>query len=77
MDIKLILVVTLASIVSLTGTMIGASIGIIIKNPSQRMVGNINGLAAGLMLSVVMMDLIPESIAKVNIFYTEIGRAHV
>ncbi|KEH86364.1 zinc transporter [Clostridium novyi A str. 4540] len=72
MNIKLILIVTLASIVSLMGTIIGASIGVIIKNPSQKMIGNINGLAAGLMLSVVMMDLIPESIAKVNIFYTVI-----
>ncbi|KGM96267.1 zinc transporter [Clostridium novyi A str. 4552] len=70
MDIKLIFVVTVASIVSLLGTMIGASIGIIIKNPSKKVIGNINGLAAGLMLSVVMMDLIPESIEKVNVFYT-------
>lgn len=50
--------------------MLGASIGIIIRRPSKRVIGSINGLAAGLMLSIIMLDLIPESIAKINFFNT-------
>ncbi|CAG7839292.1 Zinc transporter ZupT [Clostridium haemolyticum] len=70
MDGKTIFIVTLASLFSLIGTMIGASLGIIIKKPSKNSIGNINGFASGVMLSVVMMDLIPEAISKITIFYT-------
>ncbi|AEB76944.1 ZIP family metal transporter [Clostridium botulinum C/D] len=70
MDGKTIFIVTLASLFSLMGTMIGASLGIVVKKPSKNSIGNINGFAAGLMLSVVMMDLIPESISKITMFYT-------
>ncbi|MCY6355495.1 ZIP family metal transporter [Clostridium sp. ZS2-4] len=46
--------------------MLGASIGIIIKKPTNKIIGNINAFAAGLMLSIVMLDLIPEAIININ-----------
>lgn len=63
---KFIVIVTIASLFSLGGTMLGASIGIIIKNPTNKIIGNINAFAAGLMLSIVMLDLIPEAIININ-----------
>lgn len=63
---KFIVIVTIASVFSLAGTMLGASVGIIIKNPTNKMMGNINAFAAGLMLSIVMLDLIPEAIININ-----------
>lgn len=57
-------IVLIGSIVSLIGTMIGASIGVLVKNPSRRLLGAIIGFAAGLMLSVVVFDLIPEALSK-------------
>lgn len=70
MDIRVILIVTAASIFSLAGTMLGSSIGVIIRKPSNKITGCVNGLAAGLMLSIVMLDLIPESISKINFLNT-------
>lgn len=64
---EFIIIVSLAGIFSLIGTMIGASIGIILKKPSRKMIANINAFAGGLMLSIVMLDLIPEAVAKVNL----------
>lgn len=55
-------IVVIGSIVSLMGTMIGASLGVIVKKPSSKFIGTIIGFAAGLMLSVVVFDLIPEAI---------------
>lgn len=66
----MLFIVTIASIFSLAGTMLGASIGIIIKKPSKKIIGCINAFAAGLMLSIVMLDLLPESILKINFFNT-------
>lgn len=66
MSVAVLLIVTIASFFSLAGTMLGASIGVIIRRPSRKIIGIINGLASGLMLSIVMLDLIPESISKIN-----------
>ncbi|WP_052222718.1 ZIP family metal transporter [Clostridium homopropionicum] len=66
--IKVLFVVTIGSFFSLVGTMLGASIGILFKKPSNRIIGCINAFAAGLMLSIVMIDLIPEAINKINFF---------
>jgi zinc transporter, ZIP family len=56
--------VFLGSCVSLLGTMIGASLGVLFKNPSRRLLGAMLGFAGGLMLSVVVFDLIPEAVGK-------------
>lgn len=58
--------------ISLLGTMIGASIGVVIKNPSNKMLSGITGFAGGLMLSVVVFDLIPESIREWSFPFTVI-----
>ncbi|MFL0195561.1 ZIP family metal transporter [Clostridium sp. WILCCON 0269] len=44
--------------------MIGASLGVVVKKPSNRFLGFIIGFAGGVMLSVVVFDLIPEAISK-------------
>ncbi|MDP4090626.1 MAG: ZIP family metal transporter [Bacillota bacterium] len=65
MNLKnVILIVLLSSLISLIGTMTGASIGIFFKRPSQKLLGAILGFAGGLMLAIVVFDLIPESIEK-------------
>lgn len=66
MSVAVLLIVTIASFFSLAGTMLGASIGVIVRKPSRKIIGSINGLASGLMLSIVMLDLIPESMSKIS-----------
>lgn len=61
---NIVVIVILSAMISLIGTMLGASIGIIFKRPSKKLLGAILGFAAGLMLSIVVFDLIPESIEK-------------
>mgnify|MGYP000867214532 CR=1 FL=1 len=57
-------ILIVGSIVSLLGTMIGASLGVAVKKPSNKLLGFIIGFAGGIMLSVVVFDLIPEAIGK-------------
>lgn len=64
MNGRLIIIVILGSLVSLIGTMIGASLGVLVKNPSKKLLGAIISFAAGLMMAVVVFDLIPEAIEK-------------
>lgn len=70
-------IIVLSALISLIGTMIGASIGVVVKNPSKRALGLILGFAGGLMLSIVMFDLIPEAIIKLGLkgtlFFSVIG----
>lgn len=69
---KYISIIILAMSISLIGTMIGASIGVIVRRPSKKFLGAIMGFAGGLMLSVVVFELIPEAIYKTNVLFTVI-----
>lgn len=72
LNINIVDIVIIGSTISLLGTMIGASFGVIIKEPSNRLISVIVGFAAGLMLSVVVFDLIPESIKTWGLLSTVI-----
>lgn len=61
---NILLIIIFGSLISLIGTMTGASLGVIVKRPSQRLLGAVIGFAGGLMLSIVMFDLIPEALEK-------------
>lgn len=66
MSANTIIILMFVSTVSLLGTLIGSSIGLLIRNPSKRFLGALIGFAAGIMLAVVVFDLIPECIKKWN-----------
>lgn len=55
-------------VVSQLGTMIGAIIGVFDRNPTDKYLGFLISISAGLMLSVVSFDLIPEGIKSINYF---------
>ncbi|WP_040210616.1 ZIP family metal transporter [Clostridium polynesiense] len=67
---KYIYIIILSMSISLAGTMLGASIGVIIKRPSKRLLGIIMGFAAGLMLAVVVFELIPEAVNMIGVPFT-------
>lgn len=76
---QLIIIILLGSIVSLIGTMIGASLGVIVKNPSNKLLGGLIGFSSGLMLAVVVFQLIPDSVKnwsfKGTLLFSIIGMA--
>lgn len=63
-------IILLSSLISLIGTMLGASIGTFVKNPSKRFISSIMAFAGGLMLSVVVFDLIPEAVEHAGFWYS-------
>ncbi|MCY6485613.1 ZIP family metal transporter [Clostridium aestuarii] len=65
-------VVTIASLFSILGTIVGASFASLIKEPSNKMIGIVNSFAAGLMFSIVIFDLVPEAMTKLN-FITSVN----
>lgn len=67
---NILLIIILGSIVSLIGTMLGACMGVMIKDLSKRTLGVLIGFSGGLMLSVVMFDLIPEALNNWSFFKT-------
>lgn len=77
MDIYLTYIIIVGSFVSMAGTMFGASLGVLVKNPSNRMLAVITGFAGGIMLSVVVFDLLPEAINNWNLskalFFSIVG----
>lgn len=70
LNYKIIYVSLFGCLVSLIGTVIGSFIAISFKKPSQKVLASILGFSGGLMLSVVMFDLIPESIQIWGLFKT-------
>lgn len=56
-------------IISLFGTVVGSIIGVIIRNPTKKILSIITGAAAGIMLSIVVFDLIPQSINNMKSLY--------
>ncbi len=71
--------VIVGSVFSMLGTMIGSGIGVVLSKPSKNTLAFINGIASGIMISITLFDLIPESIEKIKLnfclFYILIGFA--
>lgn len=63
-------IIVFGSIVSLLGTMLGASIGVFVKKPNDKFLGVIIGFAGGVMLSIVVFDLLPQALNNWSYFYT-------
>ncbi len=63
-------IVLLSMGISLLGTMVGASLGIVVKKPNKRFLSGVMGLAGGLMLSVIVFELIPEGVDKIGLTST-------
>lgn len=62
----MIYILLFVSVISLLGTLIGSSIGLLINKPSDRLLGGMLGFSGGLMLAIVVFDLIPECTEKWN-----------
>jgi len=67
---SIVLIIIFSGVIALIGTMLGALLGVIMKKPSRRFLGNIIGFASGLMLSIVVFELIPEATEKTGLFGT-------
>ena len=52
--------------VSLIGTMVGALIGVSLKNPTNKLLGTLLSIATGIIISIIFLELIPESIEKIG-----------
>lgn len=62
----MIFILLFVSVISLLGTLIGSSVGLLISKPSNRLLGALLGFSGGLMLAIVVFDLMPECIKKWN-----------
>lgn len=51
-----------SALVSVLGTLIGATLGVMLKNPTKKFMGSILGAATGIMISIIFLELIPEAI---------------
>lgn len=51
-----------SAVVSLIGTMVGALIGVSIKNPTDKLLGALMAIATGIIISIIFLELLPESI---------------
>ena len=61
------IIIFLCSLVSMIGTIIGATLAMFIKNPTKNVISAIMGFAGGLMFSVVIFDLMPSALTKISI----------
>lgn len=64
MNTNIVLIIIFSGVIALIGTMLGALLGVVMNKPSRKFLGSIIGFASGLMLSIVVFELIPESIEK-------------
>ncbi len=70
MNSTIVLIIIFSGVIALIGTMLGAVLGVVIKRPSRKFLGNIIGFASGLMLSIVAFELIPEATDKMGLLGT-------
>lgn len=59
-----------SAVVSLIGTMVGAFIGVSIKNPTEKLLGTLLSIATGIIISIIFLELIPDSIEHIGFFKT-------
>lgn len=57
-----------SAVVSLIGTMVGAFIGVSIKNPTDKLLGTLLSIATGIIISIIFLELIPDSIEHIGFF---------
>lgn len=55
-----------SAVVALIGTMIGALIGVSLKNPTNKLLGTLLSIATGIVIAIIFLELIPESIDKIG-----------
>ncbi|GAB6100078.1 ZIP family metal transporter [Halanaerocella petrolearia] len=55
------------------GTGLGGAISFVWRRPKDRSISLMLGVASGVMLSVVLLDLLPEAIEHSNLIYTVLG----
>ena len=55
-----------SAVVSLIGTMVGAFIGVSIKNPTEKLLGILLSIATGIIISIIFLELIPDSIEHIG-----------
>ncbi len=70
MKSSIVLIIVFSGVIALIGTMVGALLGVTMKKPSPKFLGNIIGFASGLMLSIVAFELIPEATSKTGFLRT-------
>ncbi|HEY5561830.1 MAG TPA: ZIP family metal transporter [Clostridiaceae bacterium] len=63
----MILTLLFGSILSLFGTLLGASLAIFLKNPSKEVIAGLLGFSAGLMVTIALFELVPEAIIRWNL----------
>lgn len=55
-----------SAVVSLIGTMVGAFIGVSLKNPTEKLLGILLSIATGIIISIIFLELIPDSIEHIG-----------
>ncbi len=57
-----------SAVVSLIGTMVGAFIGVSLKNPTEKLLGIVLSVATGIIISIIFLELIPDAIDHIGFF---------
>lgn len=70
---NVIWITLVGTLVGITGTGIGGLVAFFLKNPDNRLMSLILGMAGGLMLSVVTFDLLPEAFDMGGVSLSIIG----